>query len=80
MATTALRPAARSGTGIYEWLTTTDHKKIGILYTISSFAFLAVGGLFALLVRSELAQPGLQFLDEKSYKPGLGAYRKKSRK
>ncbi len=67
MATTALRPAARSGTGIYEWLTTTDHKKIGILYMISSFVFLAIGGLLALGVRAELAQPGLQFLDESTY-------------
>ena len=42
-------------------------KKIGILYTISSFVFLAVGGLLALGVRAELAQPGLQFLDESAY-------------
>ena len=67
MATTALRPAVRQRTTLYEWLTTTDHKKIGILYTISSFVFLAVGGLLALGVRTELAQPGLQFFSEATY-------------
>jgi len=67
MATTTLQPAYRGRTALYEWLTTTDHKKIGILYTISSFIFLAVGGLLALGVRAELAQPGLQFLDESAY-------------
>ena len=67
MATTALRTAARPRTSLYEWLTTTDHKKIGILYTISSFVFLGVGGLLALGVRAELAQPGLQFLTESTY-------------
>jgi len=67
MATTAVRSAARPRTTLYEWLTTTDHKKIGILYTISSFIFLGVGGLLALCVRAELAQPGLQFLTESTY-------------
>jgi len=67
MATTALRTAARPRTSLYEWLTTTDHKKIGILYTISSFIFLGVGGSLALFVRAELAQPGLQFLTESTY-------------
>ena len=43
---------------LLDWLKTTDHKKIGILYLISSFAFFAVGGVFALLMRTELAQPG----------------------
>jgi cytochrome c oxidase subunit 1 len=52
---------------VYDYLTTTDHKKIGILYTISSFIFLAIGGLLALGVRTELAQPGLQFMDESVY-------------
>ena len=67
MATTAARSAARPRTSLYEWLTTTDHKKIGILYTISSFIFLGVGGSLALFVRAELAQPGLQFLTESTY-------------
>ncbi len=68
MATTALTPAA-TGTraGLYAWLTTTDHKKIGILYLINSFVLFLVGGLLALLVRLELAAPGLQFIKEDAY-------------
>ncbi len=68
MATTALTPTtARYRSGLYDWLTTTDHKKIGILYVTSSFIFFIVGGLFALAVRMELAQPGLQFMNESTY-------------
>ena len=67
MATTALRPAATYRTGAYEWLTTTDHKKIGILYTFNSLILFLVGGIFALAVRTELAQPGLQFMTESTY-------------
>ena len=59
MATTTVRAAGLQGSRLYDYLTTTDHKKIGILYTISSFIFLAIGGLLALGVRTELAQPGL---------------------
>ncbi len=63
MATTTLTPAASAyRSGLYEWITTTDHKKIGILYVINSFLFFFIGGLLALGVRTELAQPGLQVL------------------
>jgi cytochrome c oxidase subunit 1 len=69
MATHALSPAVPAYRGgLYEWLTTTDHKKIGIMYVINSFLFFLVGGIFALLVRVELAQPGIQlFTDEHIY-------------
>jgi cytochrome c oxidase subunit 1 len=54
--------------GLYEWLTTTDHKKIGIMYVISSFSFFFIAGLMALAVRAELAAPGIQLLtDEHLY-------------
>ncbi|HEX3264807.1 MAG TPA: cytochrome c oxidase subunit I [Candidatus Limnocylindrales bacterium] len=69
MATHALSPAipAYRG-GLYEWLTTTDHKKIGIMYVINSFLMFLIGGVFALLVRTELAQPGIQiFQNEHVY-------------
>jgi cytochrome c oxidase subunit 1 len=70
MATTTLhppiaQPARRSV--LYEWITTTDHKKIGILYFINSFVFFFIGGILALAVRAELAQPGLQFVNEELY-------------
>ena len=65
MATTTLTPAASAyRSGLYEWLTTTDHKKIGILYVINSFFFFLIGGMLALGVRTELAQPGLQFVTD----------------
>jgi cytochrome c oxidase subunit 1 len=68
MATTTLTPAAtRSRSSLYEWLTTTDHKKIGILYIVNSFLFFFIGGIFALGVRTELAQPGLQFFNDQTY-------------
>jgi len=37
---------------LYEWLTTTDHKKIGIMYLINSFFFFFFAGILALLVRT----------------------------
>src|SRR3954464_4442153 len=64
MATTTLTPAATYRSGLYEWVTTTDHKKIGILYIVNSFLFFFLAGLMALGVRTELAQPGLQLLHD----------------
>ena len=49
MATTTLTPAASAyRSGLYAWLTTTDHKKIGIMYLVNSFVFFFVGGILAL--------------------------------
>jgi cytochrome c oxidase subunit I len=68
MATTALTPAAAAyRSGLYEWLTTTDHKKIGILYVVNSFIFFFLGGILALGIRTELALPGVQFVDGEVY-------------
>jgi cytochrome c oxidase subunit 1 len=68
MATTTLAPAAPAyRTGLYAWLTTTDHKKIGIMYLINSFVFFFIGGLLVMAVRAELAQPGLQFVGDQMY-------------
>src|SRR5918992_774523 len=69
MATTTLHPAATGyRSGLYEWVTTTDHKKIGILYLINSMLFFFIAGLLAMGVRTELAIPGLQFVtDENLY-------------
>ena len=52
---------------LLDWLKTTDHKKIGILYLINSFAFFVVGGVFALLMRTELARPGTQIFQPHAY-------------
>ncbi|CAN5665210.1 cytochrome c oxidase subunit I [soil metagenome] len=49
------------------WLTTNDHKAIGVAYAVTSMFFLAVGGLLAGIIRTELARPGLQIVDEATY-------------
>jgi cytochrome c oxidase subunit I len=71
MATTTLAPRAGAGTyqrsRVYEWLTTTDHKKIGVLYVTTAFLFFLLGGIYALLIRAELALPGVQFLEYETY-------------
>src|SRR5271168_3966324 len=48
--------------GAMRWLTSTNHKEIGTLYLIFSFAMFLVGGSMALCIRAELFRPGLQFL------------------
>ncbi|HSS35320.1 MAG TPA: cytochrome c oxidase subunit I [Patescibacteria group bacterium] len=68
MATTALTPATTGARyGLYDWLTTTDHKKIGILYLANSLVMFLLGGILALFVRAELAFPGLQLMKEDTY-------------
>src|ERR687885_455241 len=65
------RPEDHSGHGARTWKdyfrVNTDHKVIGIQYTVTSFFFLFVGGLMAMLMRAELAQPGRQFVDANAY-------------
>jgi cytochrome c oxidase subunit I len=43
--------------GLLSWLTTVDHKRIGILYGVSAFAFFVLGGIEALIIRLQLARP-----------------------
>src|SRR3712207_6124321 len=65
------RPEDHSGHGAHSWRDyfriNTDHKVIGIQYTVTSFFFLCGGGLLAMLMRAELAQPGRQFVDANTY-------------
>src|SRR5947199_535783 len=64
------RPEDHSGHGARSWRdyfrVNTDHKVIGIQYVVTSFFFLLVGGLIAMLMRAELAQPGMQFVDSET--------------
>lgn len=62
-------PIRRGFTGsfLYSAATTTDPKKLGVMYLVTSFAFFMLGGLMALLIRTELAVPGLQFLSNEQY-------------
>ncbi|EME66594.1 cytochrome c oxidase subunit I [Rhodococcus ruber BKS 20-38] len=55
------------GSRILEVVTSTDHKVIGVMYIVAAFAWFLVGGLMALLIRGELAVPGLQFLSNEQY-------------
>ncbi|TDO51180.1 cytochrome c oxidase subunit 1 [Kribbella sp. VKM Ac-2571] len=48
-------------------LSTTDHKVIGQLYLVTSFAFFLIAGVMALVIRAELAEPGLQIVNEEVY-------------
>jgi cytochrome c oxidase subunit 1 len=49
------------------WLTTVDHKKIGLLYIWTALVFFAIGGILALLIRTQLATPNEHFLTKNSY-------------
>ncbi len=53
--------------GLISWLTTVDHKKLGILYLYTTFFFFLVGGIMALLVRIQLAEPQNKFLTPAQY-------------
>jgi cytochrome c oxidase subunit 1 len=57
----------RKGSKLGSYLRTTDHKDIGRMYLVTSFAFFAIGGLMALMMRAELARPGMQYLSQEQY-------------
>jgi cytochrome c oxidase subunit 1 len=50
---------------VVDWLTTTDHKKIGYLYLITSFIYFLIAGVMALVIRAQLAAPGLEIVQTK---------------
>jgi cytochrome c oxidase subunit 1 len=55
------------GRGIRSWLLTLDHKRIGVMYLISILTAFFLGGMFALLIRTELISPGRQLMDADTY-------------
>jgi cytochrome c oxidase subunit 1 len=55
------------GATLKEWIFTTDHKKIGVMYGVTSIIFFLIAGLSAVGIRLELFQPGLQYVDEDLY-------------
>lgn len=78
MTTTAPRPSvtetpqglsnarvATKGNLFVDWITTTDHKKVGYLYLITSFLYFLLGGVMALVIRAQLFAPGLEIVATK---------------
>jgi cytochrome c oxidase subunit I len=50
-----------------DWVTTTDHKKIGIMYLVTTFVFFILGGIEALMMRTQLAEPNNTLLSGERY-------------
>ena len=59
-------PAVK-GKSFVKWITSTDHKTIGYMYLMTSFAWFLIAGVLALVLRAELARPGMQFLSNEQY-------------
>ncbi|TMM33232.1 MAG: cytochrome c oxidase subunit I [Actinobacteria bacterium] len=53
--------------GVFGWLTTTDHKRIGLLYFFTALAFFGAGGIEALLMRAQLSEPNEKLLSPETY-------------
>src|SRR4051794_41918260 len=57
----------RERTGWTSWVTTTDHKRIGIMYLVLTFVFFMLGGTEALLIRLQLSQANKTLLTPQTY-------------
>ncbi len=60
-------PRKRVGAVIWDWMTTVDHKKIGIMYIFLGIIYFIVGGIEALLIRIQLATPNERFVSPSQY-------------
>ena len=65
--TTVIRRKSFGETYIGEWITTTDHKQLGMMYLLTGFFFFMVGGMEALLIRTQLAVPDGKVLTPEEY-------------
>jgi cytochrome c oxidase subunit 1 len=63
----AFMPSAEVQNRVWSWLTTVDHKRIGVLYGTTAFAFFLLGGLEALLMRAQLARPDNTLVRAQTY-------------
>ncbi len=63
----ALREIWETPPGIIGWLSSVDHKEIGLRYIVTAFILLAIGGIEALLIRLQLIGPDLHFLNPEQY-------------
>jgi len=64
--TEALAPTWKEGR-VLSWVTTVDHKRIGVLYLVTAFGFFLAAGVMALLMRAQLSQADNHFLTRDSY-------------
>jgi len=62
-----LFPRPEAKTGIWSWIGTVDHKRIGTLYGITAFIWFIIGGLEALLMRAQLASAENDLIDPETY-------------
>ena len=60
-------PEPKRVTPVMKYLTTTDHKVIGNMYFVTAFIFFCLGGVLALAIRAELANPGMDFLNFETF-------------
>jgi cytochrome c oxidase subunit I len=60
-------PATGGGGGLWSWISTVDHKRIGIMYLITTFFFFLVGGVFALVLRLQLSGPSKTLVSPETY-------------
>ena len=65
--TAPTKPVAARSKGLGSWLTTTDHKRIGLLYIGTALVFFVVAVAFALLMRTQLMRPGMHLLSPERY-------------
>src|SRR4030065_2590035 len=62
-----IREDAARCRGIGSWITTVDHKRIGIMYGVTALGFFLLGGIEALLIRLQLSTPNARVLDPDQY-------------
>ncbi|HWT06268.1 MAG TPA: cbb3-type cytochrome c oxidase subunit I, partial [Xanthomonadales bacterium] len=66
-AAAAARVTAPERHDLLSWITTTDHKRVGILYMGTTLLFMAVAGLLAMAIRTQLARPGATIVEPHTY-------------
>jgi len=64
---TGVGAAAHADSGLWSWITTVDHKRIGVLYGVTAFIFFLIGGLEAVLIRIQLVRPENTFVSPDVY-------------
>ena len=57
--------AYAENSGIWSWITTVDHKRIGTLYLWTALFFFLVGGLEAVIIRTQLMKPNMGFVSDR---------------